>query len=152
MKKFFSCLIVMLLFASLLMSGDEDIEKDKTAIKKVILSAYRDGIVNVGDVEAIKNGFHPEFNLLGLNKEKTEIWKLPIADWIKGVEKRKAEGKYPPEENASFKFLIVDVVGNAGFAKIEFYRGDKLAYTDFLSLYKFKDGWKLVAKIYNEHH
>jgi len=45
----------------------------------------------------------------------------------------------------------VDVVGNAGIAKIEFYKGEKLAYTDFLSLYKFNDGWKLVAKIYQEH-
>ena len=56
-----------------------------------------------------------------------------------------------PKEKVSFKFLMVDVVGNAGFAKIEFYKGDKLAYTDFLSLYRFKDGWKLVAKIYNQH-
>jgi len=151
MKKLFSCVFVLMLFSSFLLSGDMDIEKEKAAIKKVILSAYRDGIVNVGDVEAIKKGFHPEFNLLGLNKDKTGIWKLPIADWTKHVEKGKKEGKYPPKEKVSFKFLLVDVVGDAGFAKIEFYKGEKLAYTDFLSLYKFNDGWKLVAKIYNEH-
>lgn len=125
--------------------------KDKAEIKKVILSAYRDGIVNVGDVDAIKKGFHPEFNLLGINKEGTGVWKLPIAKWIESVEKRKKEGKYPPEEKVSFKFLLVDVVGKAGFAKIEFYKGKKLAYTDFLSLYKFNEGWKLVAKIYHQH-
>ena len=151
MKKLFSCVFVMMLFSSFLLSGDMDIEKEKAAIKKVILSAYRDGIANVGDVEAIKKGFHPEFNLLGLNKDKSGIWKLPIDKWAKDVEKRKKEGKYPPKEKVSFKFLLVDVVGNAGFAKIEFYRGEKLAYTDFLSLYKFNDGWKLVAKIYHEH-
>ena len=151
MKKLFSCVFVMMLFSSFLLSGDMDIEKEKAAIKKVILSAYRDGIVNVGDVEAIKKGFHPEFNLLGLNKDKSGIWKLPIDKWAKDVEKRKKEGKYPPKEKVSFKFLLVDVVGDAGFAKIEFYKGETLAYTDFLSLYKFNDGWKLVAKIYQEH-
>ncbi|MCP5106535.1 MAG: nuclear transport factor 2 family protein [bacterium] len=150
MKKIILCLFAVVLFSSLVFAGG-DIEKDKAAIKKVILDAYRDGIVNVGDVEAIKKGFHPEFKLLGLNKDRSDIWKLPIADWAKSVEKGKKEGKYPPKEKVSFKFLLVDVVGNAGFAKIEFYKGDKLAYTDFLSLYRFKDGWKLVAKIYNQH-
>jgi hypothetical protein len=133
------------------LAENTDMEKEKTAVKKVILDAYRDGIVNVGDVEAVKKGFHPEFNLLGITRDGTNVWKLPIANWIKSVEKKKEEGKYPPKEKVSFKFLMVDVVGNAGFAKIEFYKGEKLAYTDFLSLYKFKDGWKLVAKIYHQH-
>jgi hypothetical protein len=151
MRKIFFLLFTVIFFSSFLLPEEVDIEKEKEAIKQVILSAYRDGIVNVGDVEAIKKGFHPEFNLLGLNKEKTDIWKLPIAEWIKGVEKKKKEGQYPPAQKVSFKFLLVDVVGNAGIAKIEFYKGEKLAYTDFLSLYKFNDGWKLVAKIYQEH-
>ena len=151
MKKSLFCLFFIMIFSSLVFSGSGDIETDKAAIKKVILSAYRDGIVNVGDAEAIKKGFHPYFNLLGLNKDGTGLWKLPIDEWGKHVLKEKKEGKYPPKELVSFKFLLVDVVGSAGFAKIEFYKGEKLAYTDFLSLYKFKDGWKLVAKIYHEH-
>lgn len=151
MKKCFFSLLFVMIFSSLLLSGGDDIEKDKAAIKKVILSAYRDGIVNVGDVAAIKKGFHKEFNLLGIAGDGTGIWKLPIAKWAQDVEKRKKAGKYPPKELVKFKFLMVDVVGKAGIAKIEFYKGEKLAYTDFLSLYKFTDGWKLVAKIYNEH-
>lgn len=151
MKKIIFCLFTVLVFSSLVLAGDTGVEKEKAAIKKVILDAYRDGIVNVGDVAAIKKGFHPEFNLLGIAKDGTGIWKLPIAKWIQSVEKKKAEGKYPPKEKVSFKFLLVDVVGYAGFAKIEFYKGDKLAYTDFLSLYKFKDGWKIAAKIYYQH-
>ncbi len=151
MKKMFIGLFVVMVFSCLVWAENTDMEKEKTAIKKVILEAYRDGIVNVGDVEAVKKGFHPEFNLLGITKDGANVWKLPIANWIKSVEKKKQEGKYPPKEKVSFKFLVVDVVGNAGFAKIEFYKGEKLAYTDFLSLYKFKDGWKLVAKIYHQH-
>jgi hypothetical protein len=151
MKRIILCLFVVMVFSSLVLAENTDIEKEKAAIKKVILDAYRDGIVNVGDAEAVRKGFHPEFNLLGRTRDGAGIWKLPIADWIKSVEKGKQEGKYPPKEKVSFKFLLVDVVGYAGFAKIEFYKGDKLAYTDFLSLYKFKDGWRLVAKIYYQH-
>ena len=101
------------------------------------------------DVEAIKKGFHPSFNIIGLGRD--DIWKYPIYSWMKSVKQRKKDGKYPPKEKITFKFLIVDVVGNAGMAKIEFYKGDKLAYTDFLSLYKFSGGWRVVAKIYYEH-
>lgn len=151
MKKMFIGLLVVTVFSCLVSAGDTDIEKEKAAIKKIILEAYRDGIENVGDVEAIKKGFHPQFNLLGLNRGGTNVWKLPIAKWIAGVEHEKKTGAIPPKEKVSFKFLMVDVVGNAGFAKIEFYRGNKLAYTDFLSLYKLKDGWKLVVKIFHQH-
>ena len=151
MRKIFFCLFAVILLSSLLLPGDAEIEKEKAAIKKVVLDAYLEGIVNVGDVEAIKKGFHPVFNILGLNEEQTDIWKISIAEWAKDVEKRKKEGKYPYKEKVTFKFLMVDVVGNAGFTKLEFYKGKKLAYTDFLSLYKFKDGWKIVAKIYSEH-
>lgn len=45
------------------------------------------------------------------------------------------------------KFLFIDITGNVVVAKIEFYEGEELNYIDYLSLIKFKDGWKLVSKI-----
>ncbi|MBC8321836.1 MAG: nuclear transport factor 2 family protein [Bacteroidetes bacterium] len=33
-------------------------------------------------------------------------------------------------------------------AKFEFYIGNKLTYIDYISLDKFKDGWKIVSKIF----
>jgi len=33
-------------------------------------------------------------------------------------------------------------------AKIDFYVGDKLTYVDYISLYKFEEGWKMVNKIF----
>jgi hypothetical protein len=151
MKKVLFGLVMVAMLFSIVSAKDADVEKDQAAIKKVILDAYRDGIGNVGDVEAMKKGFHKEFNLLGIDRDGLGVWKLPIADWMKSVEKKKKDGKYPPKEKISFKFLQVDVVGTAGMAKIEFYVGEKLTYTDFLLLYKFKDGWKLVSKIYYQH-
>jgi hypothetical protein len=152
MKKIVLGLLVLFLTTVMLFPGDAaDMEKEKAAIKKVILSAYCDGIGNVGDVEAIKKGFYKEFKLYGLNDDKSEMWLFPIQKWMEKVAKKKAEGKYPPKEKISFKFPMIDVIGHAAMAKIKFYKGERLAFTDFLSLYKFKDGWKIVAKIYYEH-
>ena len=51
--------LLFLLMISLTWSEKGDVEKEKNAIKKVILSAYRDGICNTGDIEAIKKGSTP---------------------------------------------------------------------------------------------
>jgi hypothetical protein len=152
MKQVTVFLMMVLLGTAFVFAGDKaDVQKDKEAIKKVILSAYCDGIANVGDPAAMQKGFHPGFNLIGLTGDKANTWKLPIYSWMISVEKRKKAGKYPPKEKVTFKFPHIDVVGTAALAKIHFYKGERLAYTDFLSLYKFNDGWKIVAKIYYEH-
>jgi hypothetical protein len=124
-------------------------DAEKEAIIRVVASAYMNGIGNSGDVEAIRKGFHPEFNLLGLRDG--QLTKLPMAQWIQNVEKQKAEGKFPPKEKVSFKYPMIDIVGTAAAVKIEYFRGSRHAFTDFLSLYKFGDGWKIVGKIYYQH-
>ncbi|MFA8433245.1 MAG: nuclear transport factor 2 family protein [Marinifilaceae bacterium] len=35
--------------------------------------------------------------------------------------------------------------------KVVFYKGNAPLFTDYLSLYKFNDGWKIVNKIYYRH-
>jgi hypothetical protein len=47
--------------------------------------------------------------------------------------------------------VFVDVTGNAAIAKIEVFKDSRHVYTDYMSLYKFKDGWKIVNKIYQKH-
>ena len=54
-----------------------DIEKEKKAIQNVIQTAYIDGIHNLGDIEDIRKGFHPGFNLLGVNNQNS-LTKFPI--------------------------------------------------------------------------
>ena len=148
MKKLSVIIMVMLAWFFLLQG--QDLEKEKATIKKVVISAYQEGISNQGDVELIKKGFHPEFNLLGIGRDGN-LWKLPIAKWIESVKKKKEAGKYPPKEKISFKFHFIDIVGHAAITKLDYYRGKKLAYTDYLSLYKFEKGWQIVNKIYYQH-
>ena len=146
MKKIVGVMLVILLNCGLWAAegtGDED------AIQAVILSAYRDGLCNVGDVELVKKGFHPDFRLLGIKDDALTI--LPIADWIKITENKKAAGKFPPAILVAMEFPLIDVTGNAAVAKVKFMVGEKHVYTDYLSLLRFAEGWKIVNKIYTSH-
>lgn len=141
--------VLFLLVLLPLLVQSQTINKEVELIKSVIQSAYVEGIQNEGDVAKIDAGIHPDFNLLGIGENGT-IWKLPISEWKEKVIKRKSEGKLPRAKDnlISIKFLTVDVTGTAAVAKFEFYVADELKYVDYISLYKFSDGWKLVSKIY----
>lgn len=140
--------VVSLSLVSGLWAG-EDIQAEKDAIKKVIQTAYIDGLCNTGDIAKIKNGFHPGFNLLGVRGPILSV--LPIYTWIEYVKMDKKKGKFPVKEKITATFKFVDVTGNAAVAKIHYLKGGKHIYTDYLSLYKFPQGWRLVNKIYFKH-
>lgn len=146
MKKITTLIVIICI--SLTVFADNP-EKEKEAIKKVIQTAYVEGLQNEGNLDKIDSGIHPGFNLLGIG-QGNEMWNLPIEKWKESTVKRKEAGKMPKtdEEKVSIKFLSVDVTGTAAVAKIEFYIGKTLTYVDYISLYKFEDGWKMVNKIY----
>jgi hypothetical protein len=148
MKKLFFIITMLTVSVGLLFAQD-NVKKDEDAIKKVITTAYVNGLLNAGDLEPTKKGFHPEFKLLGLNNNK--LSKYPIADWIKSTEKRKADNPDGPKAKFIPKFPMIDITGKAAIVKIELKIEGKHKYTDYLSLYKFDEGWKIVSKIYCDH-
>ncbi len=144
MKKLFVIISLFLSFGVLA----QDLENDQELIKNVIQTAYVEGLQNEGNIEKIDSGIHPDFNLIGIDKGD-KMWNLSISDWKAKTVKRLEAGELPRKENLiSIKFLDVDVTGTAAVAKIEFYVGEKLTYVDYISLYKFESGWKMVNKIY----
>ncbi len=147
MKKIIFLIALISLSTSLIAQSNKE---EQTAIKKVIQTAYVEGLQNEGDLTKIDSGIHPDFNLLGMDKDGISIWKLPIAEWKKKVTKRKEAGAYPKtgDKLVTIKFLSVDVTGNSAVAKFELYVGKDKKYVDYISLYKFNDGWKMVSKIY----
>ena len=146
-------LTLFVIFAIVAFSVNAQNQQDeKEAVMEVIQTAYIDGIHNLGDVTDIEKGFHPGFNLLGVN-EKNMLTKYPIYSWLESVKKRKEkspEGK-PEEEKITCKYNFIDVTGQAAMAKIELYRKDKKLFTDDLQLYKFDEGWRIVSKTYHRH-
>jgi hypothetical protein len=123
---------------------------DKTEIEKVITASYFNGAFNDLDTEAMRQGFHPEFAIFSVDGEK--LGRFPIDAWIKSIEKRKQDPSYDRSKaEMECKIVSLDVTGGAAAAKIEISKDGELVYTDYLSLLKFADGWKIAAKVYESH-
>jgi hypothetical protein len=125
---------------------------DQAAVIQVVSDAYVDGIHNYRDVAAIRKGFHPEFEMLVLQDGKLE--KLPLAKWIESIEAGNA--KTPPPAAGSPRtttatFPVVEVAGTAAMCEVHLSRGGRQVFTDFLLLYRFEDGWKIVGKSFYRH-
>jgi hypothetical protein len=125
-------------------------QSDEELIKQVIQTSYIDGIQNGGSAEQIRKGFHPSFNMLRMMDN--DIKPLPIEEWITNIEKNKAQNpNAAPRAKAEGKFISVDVTGTAAVVKLELYRENKKTFTDYLVLYKFTEGWKIVSKTFFRH-
>lgn len=48
-------------------------------------------------------------------------------------------------------FTQVDVTGDAAVVRLELHRDGKHTFTDYLSLYRFPEGWKIVSKTFQSH-
>lgn len=151
MKKItsFTFIVLALLFASLTNAQNPTVEEEKQLIKDVIQSAYVEGLQNEGNVDKIDKGFHPAFNLLGIGKGD-QIWSLPIYTWREMAVADVKSGKKPKTDKdiVTVNFLSVDVTGTAAVVKLEFLVDGQKKYIDYMSLYKFESGWKIVNKIF----
>ncbi|MEE4177802.1 MAG: nuclear transport factor 2 family protein [Bacteroides sp.] len=144
MKKMF------LIFLSLLLPFGLSAQtmSEEEVVKQVIQGAYIDGLQNLGDIQTIRDGFHPDFEMLVFRDGK--LSKFPISNWIERVEQRKANPN-TTQPNITGKFIDVEVTGTVAMVKLELYRESIRIFTDYISLYKFSDGWKIVSKVYYQH-
>jgi Putative lumazine-binding len=143
MKKILSAFVFSILF----FQGFVFAQSDEEAVKQVVNSAYIEGIQNRGDVAVIRKGFHPSFNMLRL--VDNAIVPVAIEDWITTLEKNKAQNT--PLIKTTGKFINVDITGNAAVVKLELYREEKKVFTDYIALYKFTEGWRIVSKTFHRH-
>lgn len=143
-KHLLGVLVLLLIVANLnAQSGETDL------IKKVIDKAYIEGIHNGGDLNETRKGFHPGFDLLIL--QNNQLNKLPIYNWVESSEKTRKENPNAPRQKTTVNYISIDITGTAAVAKIELLRENKVIFTDYLSLYKFEEGWRIVGKIYFRH-
>ncbi|MCU0640084.1 MAG: nuclear transport factor 2 family protein [Candidatus Krumholzibacteria bacterium] len=142
--------VLAVFFASCICSNSSSAMEDSAeAVKKVIEESYIRGIHIERNIPAIRKGFHPDFTMFILKEGAVE--KLSISEWIESIEKSIAENPDPPKREITWNFPMVEVSGDAAVARIEMYRDGKHIFTDFMSLYRFSDGWKIVGKIYFRH-
>jgi len=127
----------------------EDVNTEVEAVKKVVENAYVKGIHIDRDVEAVRGGFDPAFIMFRL--EMGAVTRMTIDEWVAGIEKSKKERPGPLPQKTTHEFSVVDVTGDAAVARVEIYKDGKHVFTDYLSLYRLADGWKIVGKIYYRH-
>ena len=123
-------------------------EGDTDAVKAVVKSAYVDGVHAKGDVALMRAGFHPTFRMLTLRDGA--LTPVTLDEWAGRIEKGAADRSAPRPE-IRHEFTTVDVTGDAAVVRLELYRGGRHAFTDYLSLYRFPDGWKIVSKTFQAH-
>jgi hypothetical protein len=120
---------------------------DEKAIRAVIQSAYVEGLQNWGNIADIEAGFHPTFELLTKTNDN-KIIKLPIGKWIESVKARKAQNPDGPGAPVIAEIHNIDITVEAAAVKLDLLREGKKLFTDYLLLYKFEEGWRIVGKIY----
>jgi hypothetical protein len=141
-----AALVVAALFVAPLPAAAQAGTDEVAAVEAVIAAAYIKGIHIDRDVDAIRKGFHPAFTMFVY--EDGKISTMSIDEWIKAIEEGKKKNPDPPKVITTFEFPVIEVSGNAAVARVELYKDGRHAFTDFMSLYKFADGWKIIGKIY----
>jgi hypothetical protein len=122
--------------------------EDVAAVKAVVTSAYVEGVHRQGDPALMRAGFHPDFRMYTLREGKVGF--VALEEWAERISRGAKERKGPaPKIEANF--TQVDVTGSAALARVEIHRDGKHIFTDYLSLYKQADGWRIVAKIFQSH-
>jgi hypothetical protein len=122
---------------------------DADAVKAVVHSAYVEGVHAHPDSAAMRRGFHPDFRMLVL--KDGALTAVPLEDWIARMEKSRASNPGAVLPKIEADFTSVDVTGNAATVRLELRRDGKHVFTDYLALYRFADGWKIVSKTFQAH-
>jgi ketosteroid isomerase-like protein len=122
---------------------------DADAVKAVVQSAYVEGVHANMDATRMRQGFHPDFRMLMLRDGKMTA--ITLEEWIGRMESNAKQNPSAPKPSVRADFPVVDVTGNEAVVKVELYRDGKHAFTDYLFLYKFPDGWKIVSKIFQSY-
>ncbi len=118
-------------------------------VLKVVTDAYIKGVHIDRDAAAMRRGFHPDFQMLILADGKMSA--LTIEEWAARVEKTAANPNAPKPPAIRYEFPLVDITGSAAVVRVEIWRDGVYTFTDYLSLYRFPDGWKIVNKVYFTH-
>lgn len=139
-----SLVLLTLTLALGVSAGDADVG----AIRDVVTTAYVEGIHVEGDPAKIRSGFHESFKMFV--QADDGIKEIGRDQWIARIEEGNARADRERPE-VDHEFTLVDVSGDAAVARVEIHRDGVHTFTDYLSLYRFPDGWRIVSKTFYRH-
>ncbi|NND70561.1 MAG: hypothetical protein HKN43_03180 [Rhodothermales bacterium] len=118
---------------------------DPDEIETVVQESYIEGVFVNRNEEVVRSGFHPSFVMAVYVND--EIIQASLDMWM---ERLQLDGS-PSGDDVEAIFHSIDVTNNAATVKLEVWINQMHTYTDYLSLYKFQDEWKIVNKIFASH-
>jgi len=118
----------------------------KESIKRVIEKAYIQGIHGNQYEQLVRSGFHEDFAMLVFGDDAID--KVTVDEWLVRVEVMKRENPEMWAAETRYSVELVDVSGYAAVAKLQVYKGEVHFSTDYMLLYRFEEGWRIVSKIY----
>lgn len=117
-------------------------------VQDAVLDAV-EAMYNQGDIERIRAHYHPEYVLLQI--KENELQRTPLQDRIELRRKGHEEGEYPRKKKVSIRFVSTDIVDTAATVHFEFIHGGVHTCDDFMSLYRFDEGWRIVCQTTYHH-
>lgn len=123
-----------------------EMQNEIDAVKSVIEKAYIEGIHTTQDEQTVRSGFHPDFEMLVLKEDN--LVKVNLTDWFKRIEQLKQENQELWTKETTYSNIEVSIEGNSASVRFKVFKDKDYFSTDFMLLYKFTDGWKIVSKIF----
>jgi hypothetical protein len=156
-KNLFLAATLLISLPLLVLAQGPDRAGDEAAIRQTV-QYYFDAMQN-NDAESLKKAFHPKAKWLNAG-EKGYLWEISQERVAANLQNNAR--RHLPKSNATMKVLAIDITGGVASAKIETeyltsgppevlpklaYKGARI--TEYLSLIKFDDGWKIISRIYS---
>ena len=138
-------LVAMLLLPVLAWAQSGGGEED--AVENVVVNGYIKAIYLLGDTGMIRKNWHEDCDIVYFEPKSRTLIKVPAAQYFVD---HFAKQPGPLNEHISYDFTGIQVTGYAAVATVEIFNEDRSQhiYTDYLSLYKFPDGWRIVSKTF----
>lgn len=119
---------------------------DKESIQQMIEKAYIQGIHGNQDEQLVRSGFHDDFSMLVLGDNAID--KVTVDEWLARVDGMKRQNPEMWMAETRYSVDLVDVSGVAAVAKLQVFKGEVHFSTDYMLLYRFDQGWRIVSKIF----
>ncbi len=125
--------------------ADEAADGEAAAVKAAVQTGYVEGIWLEGDVEKVRTGFDSAFAMQVAGDEGVRT--VTLDQWL---ERLGLNGE-PLGEGISHEIHLLHQTGSAAVVRVEVLRDGEPVYTDYLSLYRTDEGWRIVTKIFHTH-
>lgn len=121
-------------------------DEDEAAVRQVV-QHYIEGWINE-NIESLRDAFHPKAKLFSIS-DKYDLREDTLKDVASAFKDNRL--RHVPrrsELGIDMNIVSMDVAGDAAFVKVETtYPQRDAAGFDYLSLKKFRQGWKIVSRV-----